>query len=253
MSSIQYMTTGQGQDSLLLLHGFCEDHRIWEVIGPDLAEYFQVIAPDLPGFGQSEVLAPSLDSWAEKLAEILDEESIPTCHVIGHSMGGYTALAFAEKYPERVKSLTLFHSSALADQDEKRANRFRVAELVRNGGSSGFIRQLIPTLYNPDSDPSLVEGSLQIGQEQSPEGIAQAAEAMAARPDRTSVLSGAHFPVLILSGAKDTLLPLEQQAGLAALPPVSRFEVLHHSGHMGMVEEPDRAVEILLDFLGASE
>lgn len=104
----------------MLIHGFGEDAAIWNNQTEYLKDKFQLIIPDLPGSGKSEMTDDmSMEGMAEVIHSIIRQEDIDACTVIGHSMGGYITLAFAEKYPDYLSAFGLFHSTAYADSDEK--------------------------------------------------------------------------------------------------------------------------------------
>jgi pimeloyl-ACP methyl ester carboxylesterase len=128
---------------VLFLHGFCEDARIWNRIIPGLESDYRLIVPDLPGFGSSEVLSSGLDGWAGEVLRLLSFLGIEDAvHVVGHSMGGYVALALAEKFPGRVRSLTLLHSSAYADSPERREKREKSIKFIQKNGSSAYVKAM---------------------------------------------------------------------------------------------------------------
>ena len=117
--------TGGNKPVLVFLHGFCENKQIWEQFTQPLQANYRLILIDLPGFGDNTVPRPdyTMESGAVYVREVLTSLAIQKCVLIGHSMGGYVGLAFAEKYPELLLGLVLFHSSALPDSAEKKENR----------------------------------------------------------------------------------------------------------------------------------
>lgn len=233
---------------ILFLHGFCEDHRVWGHLCAQLDSRFLCIRPDLPGFGKSKFASsPDLKEWAKELASSLDDEPV---HLIGHSMGGYLSLAFAELYPERVSSLSLFHSSCLADNEEKKEARSKQVKFVENYGVAKYVDQLIPGLFASNTGKSIIEKQLEQAREQSATGIQEALKAMREREDRSHILQDATFPVHILSGKHDSLLSLKQQATMVSLPNRVKWTVLNQSGHMGLLEEVDIASKEITEFIG---
>lgn len=129
--NLNYKIAGSG-DVVVLLHGFMESSNIWLDFGYELARNFLCIAPDLPSHGKSDMLAEihSMELIAETVKVILDENQVKRCVLAGHSMGGYVALAFSEKYPEMMQGLVLFHSTSLAETEEGKRNRERAIELI---------------------------------------------------------------------------------------------------------------------------
>lgn len=245
---LHYTITGKGPQ-LVLLHGFCEDSRVWKEIAPVLSEKYTVVSIDLPGFGRSAVTLPDLGIWADKVWAVFEKEQISEACLLGHSMGGYVTLAFAEKYAGKLSGIGLFHSSAVADDEDKKQGREKNISFVKKNGIKPFVKQLVPGLFAPGASPEKVQQALAVAEDCAAEGIIAALEAMKNRPDRTTVLSGAAFPVLFLSGAKDALIPVERMSAQAAMTNVSQFSLLADSGHMGMLEEPVRSAEVIKDFL----
>lgn len=249
-------SNGSGQ-ALVLVHGFCEDHRIWQTIVPQLAGKHRVITVDMPGFGKSELDEEqeinTLEQMADRLQETLKKEGVEKCALIGHSMGGYLTLAFAEKYPEMLNGIGLFHSTAYADDDEKKANRLKQADFVKNNGVEPFVKTLIPTLFSSEHDyKSQTEASLQMAKECSAAGIINALKAMRQRPERLNILKQLQVPALFIAGKYDGVVPVEKVSYQASLPLRAQFELFDKSGHMGMVEEPARSIEainLFMDFI----
>ncbi len=236
---------------LVLLHGFCEDHTVWDTMLP-LLKGLRLIRVDLPGFGGSDVPAvPGMNSYADAVCAVLNDLNISRCVLVGHSMGGYTALAFAEKYPERLAGFGLFHSHPLADTEVQIENRRRGIELLRSGKKASYVAQLFPTLFPPEfvaAQPALLGQLIRRGRRQSTEGIIAALLAMMDRPDRTEVLRQTAVPVLFLLGEKDPLVPAAHREKMMPLPNVADLHVLPEVAHMGMFEAPEKAAEIIRHF-----
>jgi pimeloyl-ACP methyl ester carboxylesterase len=270
-SSLYYREEGSGLP-VVLLHGFAEDGAIWDRELSDLSAYCRVIVPDLPGSGQSPALTSAEGSAAQEGVEaqeggaarggvealagsiltLLDQLAIQQCILIGHSMGGYIALAFAEKYPDRLTALGLFHSTAYADSEEKKTGRRKSIEFIRNNGSAAFIWQSIPNLfsgYTREHHPDLIDGVINRYSGFSPDSLVAYYEAMIARPDRTAVLRHFAGPVLFIIGQADAVIPMEQVLQQSHLPAVSHIHIIENAGHMGMLEAPDRSNTILQSFL----
>lgn len=259
-TKIFYRIEGKGKP-VLLLHGFGENGNIWNKQAEQLQKNYCVIIPDLPGSGQSEILegACTMNDYAEVVKSIVDETISKNQHaennqfcMIGHSMGGYITLAFAEKYPEQLNSFGLFHSSAFADTDAKKITRKKGIEFIKKNGATAFLKTINPNLFSKNSQnthPELIEQLLEIGKGISPEALIQYYEAMILRPDRTSVLKLFSKPVLFITGKEDTVVPLESSLQQCHLPTVSSVHILQHSGHIGMWEEANKATSCLKVFL----
>lgn len=235
--------------ALVLLHGFCEDLTIWKELANNLQEEFRVVCIDLPGFGKSKVLQDDLDFWAKACFEVLDKQEIQSFSLIGHSLGGYVALAMMEQAPTRIRQFVSFHSSPYSDSEERKANRLKQVAHIETYGVKTFTKQLIPSLFAPEYSGSGLELSLKLAEEQSPEGIISALKAMRLRPDRSELFKNFDSPILLLSGHHDVLLPIADQNLLAESSKNAKIHVLTESGHMGMLEEPTESFDVLRSFL----
>jgi pimeloyl-ACP methyl ester carboxylesterase len=242
---------------VLLLHGFAEDGRIWDEMVPQLEPHCRLLIPDLPGSGGSGLLPgePSIDALADAIKGFIDQLNIGVCVIIGHSMGGYVALAFAEKYPQRLKAIGFFHSTAYADTEEKRTARRKSIDFIRQHGAAPFIRQSTPNLFAEETReqrPALVEETIHRYSGFAPESLIYYYEAMIRRPDRVHVLKEFPGPVLLIMGAADQVVPYEQALKQCHEPDISVIHTLDHSGHMGMLEEPGRGsawIETFINFV----
>lgn len=251
-ASTSYNIYGSG-DPVLLVHGFGEDSRIWENQVRKLSDSFQLIVPDIPGSGLSPMLDKgSMEIYAGCLKEILDQENINEAHLIGHSMGGYISMAFAELFPEKLKSLVLFHSTSYADDAEKINTRKKGIEFIRQHGAKKFLEQAIPNLFSEQTrkeKPELLQEILERYTNFSDEALVQYYEAMIARPDRREVLKNIDKPVMFIAGKYDSTIPLEKVLEQAHLPSFSYIHICKHSGHMGMLEEMEESNTSLEKFL----
>lgn len=264
-SSIFYRTTGKGKP-VVLIHGFAEDGDIWKNQIEFLRDYFYLIVPDLPGTGRSELINDmSMEGMAEVIKEILNFEvskvspmGVPAREgtqfgegaiLIGHSMGGYITLAFAEKYPEQLSSIALVHSSAFADSEEKKANRLKSIDFVKKNGAYEFLKAVIIDLFTEkwaSENAAAVETQVEKSKSFTDEAIIQYYRAMIARPDRTHVLKNFTNPVLFIFGEHDKAIPFEQSLQQSYLPVQSHIHILRNSAHMGMLEEAGKVNHALL-------
>lgn len=254
---IFYKAEGKGCP-VILLHGFAETSDVWNDQLEKLKEYFFVIIPDLPGSGKSEMLEGniSINDYAEAIKAIADTEinsNKPALFsLIGHSMGGYITLAFAEKYPKLLNGFGLFHSSAYADDDAKKETRKKGIEFIENNGAGAFIKTTTPNLFSEktkNKKPELIENLIQLAKGFSGDALVQYYHAMMARPERINVLKNFKKPVLFIIGKDDNAVPLKASLGQCHLPSVSFIKILESSGHMGMWEEKDEANKFVLNFL----
>jgi pimeloyl-ACP methyl ester carboxylesterase len=249
---IFYRSHGIGKP-VILLHGFGEDGSVWNSQVDFLKERFQIIVPDLPGSGQSEMIDDmSIEGMAEVIHGIIHTEKIETCPVIGHSMGGYITLALVEKYWNHVSAFGLFHSTAFADSEEKKAIRRKGVEFILQHGAFEFLKTVIPNLFSSRSKEIIPEGiSGFIGQQHnfSEDVLVSYYKAMMMRPDRTDILQKSAVPVLFIMGKYDTAIPLADGLKQCHLPEKSYIHIFQNSAHMGMIEEPEHSNRILEEFL----
>lgn len=249
---LQYQLFGRGP-AVVLLHGFAEDSSVWRHLAEGLAARFHVIVPDFPGSGRSALGADvRMEALADAVQFILDSERIETSVVIGHSMGGYVALAYAEKYAMRLSGFGLFHSSALPDDDEKKETREKGISFIQTHGAPAFLKTALANLYSPATKkekPALIEKQLEAAVTGKPEALIAYYEAMMLRPDRTIVLRQATVPVLFVLGRHDATSPLQSGLAQSHLPPQAYIHLLEQSGHMGLVEEPEASLHLLHQFL----
>lgn len=249
---IVYDDMGEGMP-VLLLHGFAEDSWIWNEFAEKLKDHNRLIIPDLPGSGESEY-TPSLtiDSMADAMAALLDNEGIREAVVIGHSMGGYITLAMAAHHPDVIYAIGLFHSTAFADSDEKKNTRRKNIKFIQSHGTADFIKQSQPALFSEGfkaRHEKVVNQLIERYKKFNKESLIAYYEAMIQRPDRTEVLKTIQKPVLLIIGKYDTAIAFDDSLKLCHLPALSYIHILENSGHMGMFEEPALSYEILYNFL----
>jgi pimeloyl-ACP methyl ester carboxylesterase len=248
---VRYSDQGKGR-VLVLLHGFLESLEVFEELSNRLSKSFRVIAIDLPGHGKTPSVGyvHSMELRAQCVNVVMDSLHLRKYMLVGHSMGGYVALAFAEQYPEKVKGLCLFHSTAMPDSDEKKKDRLRVAEIVKQDHKE-FVSGLIPKLFAVENLSLLrneVAKAKQIALDSPKEGIVAALYGMKDRPLREMVLKTARYPVFFIIGKKDVILAWENLLLLTSLPKRSYNIVLDHAGHMGFYEAPQATFKALRKF-----
>jgi 3-oxoadipate enol-lactonase len=240
---------------VVLLHGYCGSRRYWYDVLPVISTRYHVIVPDLRGHGASPVTEGiySMEQLADDTAALLDRLKIDKAFVFGHSLSGYSTLAFAEKYPDRLLGFGLVHSTSLPDTETGRQGREKAVEQIRSEGVKPFVDGLVPKLFAPDHRTSMekkVTVAKEIGYVTSPQGAIGCALGMLERPDRTDVLRSTELPVLLLAGEKDEVIPEERRF------PVSRSNIMSVTlpgvGHMGMMEDPSSFAEEIMAFLDKS-
>ncbi|HYH13804.1 MAG TPA: alpha/beta hydrolase [Flavisolibacter sp.] len=236
---LHYEVIGEGP-AILLVHGFGEDSSIWRH-QREAFPGFKLILPDLPGSGSSEMIEDmSMEGLSASLIAILDQEKIQECILIGHSMGGYVALAFAEKFQNRLKGLGLFHSTAFADSETKKETRLKGIEFIKEHGAFAFLRTSTPNLFSPlskEAHKELIEDQVQRSAFFTDAALIRYYESMIRRPDRSNLLKTITLPVLFVMGRFDTAVPLQDSLLQCYLPTQSFAHILEESGHMGMLEQ----------------
>ncbi|KAA9002119.1 alpha/beta fold hydrolase [Paenibacillus spiritus] len=245
---------GQGE-ALVLLHGFCGSAYYWEKVVPLLEDRFRVIVPDLRGHGASDAPlgAYSMDQMADDVRDLLDALEIEKAVLLGHSMGGYIALSFAQRHASRLNAFGLIHSTAFPDSDEAKEKRLNAVSAIRAQGITSFVDGLVPGLFAPataESAPELIRRAQEIGYRTPPQGAEGAALGMRERPDRRDVVSASALPVLLVAGEKDGLAPPERV--FTSDKPHVVQALIAGAGHMSMMEAPDQLAEIIRDFAEAA-
>jgi len=253
-AKINYKIVGNGMP-VVLIHGFSEDSTVWENQIGYLKNEYRLIIPDLAGSGKSGLIETDvvgLEDHAECIHEMLQIEKIDRCIMIGHSMGGYITLAFAEKHPGSLIAFGLFHSSAYADDAAKVETRKKAIEFIHANGVLPFLKTSIPGLFNNDNpgfQQQWPDNLIQKGTNFSARALVQYYEAMIARPDRTEILKKSSVPVLLIMGQHDKAVPFKQSLEQSHMPGHVYVHILRESAHMGMLEESGKANEILANFL----
>lgn len=251
---IHYTIQGTGSP-IVLIHGFPNDSSAWDNITPALSEKYKVILPDLPGAGKSPLpSAPlSMADMARSVKEVLDKEGINGAFIAGHSMGGYTAMQFAEMYPESVKGISLIHALASGDNEEKKENRRKAILLMQKGEKEkemflkGMAQNLFSSVYarnNPEAVNKVITGGLKL----STEALSSFYTAIMHRTDKKEVLRNATFPVQWIIGNEDNATPMKDALEQCYLAPVNQVNIYEPCGHMSFVEMPPRLIADLLSF-----
>ena len=240
---------------ILFVHGFPLSHAMWRAQLTAFAPNHRVIAPDLRGFGESDVTAGTvtMEQHADDLAALLDELNVNERVVLcGLSMGGYIAWQFQQKFPERLRALILCDTRAIADTPDGVENRRRLAKMVVENGSAAVASVMLPNLFSPataDRDQSAIDELQQTIAATSPQGIAASSLGMAERPDVTPLLPNIKTPSLLIVGEDDGIsTPKEMRGIAAAMPNAAIFEV-PNAGHMSPLENPVAVNLVIRQFL----
>lgn len=251
---IRYDAAGAGP-VLVLVHAFPLDRSMWRQQVAALADRYRVIAPDVFGFGESGLPAGgwTVDSMADALAKALDGIGITEPVAIGGlSMGGYVAMAFARRRPDRLRGLILADTRAEADTSEGKANRDKMIALTREKGPAAVFEQMLPKMLTDRTRaerPALVAKAQRIAAAQSPDGVAAALAAMRDRPDAADGLSAVRVPTLVLVGDEDAITPPEAARTIAGLVPGARLETIPSAAHLSNMEAPDEFTRLTRSFL----
>jgi pimeloyl-ACP methyl ester carboxylesterase len=248
-----YRQAGSGP-AVLLLHGFGEDGSVFNDLIPHLEKVATVLIPDLPGSGQSAAwkdFHPSIEDLAAAIHTLVEKEQIEQYIVLGHSMGGYIALAIAESFPDMIKGLGLVHSTAYADTEVRRNKRKQAIDFMKREGASAFLNLSIPGLFAEgfrQSNPAVIENLLEAGSQFSATALIGYYEAMMQRVDRIHVLQSVTCTVLFLTGSKDELIPARDVYEQAKNTQHAKVFEIEQAGHMSMLETPETFHSIILDF-----
>ena len=245
----------EGDRCIVLLHGYLESLLVWEDFVPLIYKNARVVTLDMPGHGISQVKGEchSMEFLADTVKAMLDTLGIERCTLVGHSMGGYVALAFCEKYPERLDGVVLLSSTPNADSDEKRANREREIALIKAGKKELLTHTAPQAGFAADNCRAMrdyIDDLAEIIHITEDEGIVALLNGMMERVDQNKMLAECGVPQLFICGKHDAYIPVEAAEEIIALNPQAQVAWLEESGHMGFIEEPQRCAEALLSFMG---
>jgi len=245
---LNFEKKGNGKETLVLLHGFMENLSIWSDLETRLSEDFTLLKIDLPGHGKSDILAEvhTMELMTEEVKKVVDHENLTKIHLLGHSMGGYTALAFAEKFPENLKSLTLFFSTYFADDEEKKEQRIKSYRIIKDAFAH-YVRAGIPNLFNQNERDVLegkIETALEIALSTNNLGALACVKGMVARTDKMHILENLEAKILILAGKHDNAVKTENT--IKNLPDRTNIKsYVLDCGHNGHWEKPNICAEII--------
>jgi pimeloyl-ACP methyl ester carboxylesterase len=249
---IYYSITGEGP-AVILLHGFLENKTMWHNYAQKIAKTHKVICPDLPGHGQSANLGyvHSMNLMAESVMAILKKEKLRKVILVGHSMGGYVVMAFADLYPDYLKGLCLFQSTSNADSALKKKGRDQAIKLVKQNHKS-FVRKTLPMLFRHKYRAIYREKINQLKTEaltMSKQGIVAALEGMKTRPNREIILKFPPCEVYLIGGKHDRLITPELLEKQSKHSPKVRLKILEEAGHMAYIEQEEKAYTALYNWI----
>lgn len=231
----------------VLLHAFPFDRRMWKHVARPLAQKRRVLAPDLRGFGHSlgHRSAKTMDEHADDLARTLDDKQIDKVSLVGLSMGGYVALAFAERHPARLAQIALVDSRTAADSDAQKAGRKQSMAIASAQGVTVLYAGLEPRLFSPEPLPIATDMMRAIAVSQGRDAVLYALAAMRDRPDRSDVWAALQVPTLCVVGRHDAITPVAEHEAMAAAAQNGRCVVIDNAGHLPSAEAPEALVDAL--------
>ncbi len=240
-------------NTLLLVHGFPVDRHLWDAQLAGLSSQVHVVAPDLRGAGASAVPPGpyTVDQYAADLVALLDHLAIRKTVLAGLSMGGYIALAFWRRYPERVQALILCDTRAEPDSEQGRANRDAAIKKVQQEGVEALADEQMRLLLAPASqaDTRLAGRARAMMVAQPAPGVVAALGALRERPDSQPTLPTIAVPTLVLVGAEDKVTPPEQARAMRDAIPAARLAIIPGAGHFSPLERPRGVNRALVRFL----
>lgn len=245
---LNFEKKGEGKETLVLLHGFMENISIWKDLEKNLSKDFTLFKVDLPGHGKSETIAEvhTMELMADEVKKVLNREKIKDFHLLGHSMGGYVSLAYAEKFPQDLKTLTLFFSTFLADDEEKKEQRRKSYRIIKDAFTH-YAKAGIPNLFNPNERDILegkIETALEIALSINNLGALACAKGMVERRERKDILEKLDSKILIIAGKHDNAVKTE--AMIKNLPDRTNIKsYVLDCGHNGHWEKPSICAEII--------
>ena len=245
---LHYEISGKGKENLVLLHGFMENLMIWEDMETHLSKDFTLIKIDLPGHGLSKIYSEihTMELMAEEVKKVIEKLDLKQFHLLGHSMGGYVSLAFAEKFPEVLKSFTLFFSTFFPDDEEKKEQRRKSFRIIMEAYPN-YVRAGIPNLFN-ENEKNILEGKINLAKEialsTKNEGALAAVKGMIERTDKTAVMQNFGGKIVIIAGKHDNAV--KSDVLLKNLPDRTNIKsYLLDCGHNGHWEKPEICAAIL--------
>jgi pimeloyl-ACP methyl ester carboxylesterase len=250
---IYYSEEGAGFP-VILIHGYLETSDVWKEFVPLISDKFRVISVDLPGHGHSDIYNDnhSMEFMAEAICGLMDILGIEKVFMTGHSLGGYIALAFVEKFSSRLSGYCLFHSHPLADSEEAIKKREREIMIVNAGKKFLMYPENVKNMFaesNLEKFAGQLERSKAIASGIRAEGIIAVLKGMMARPSRIKMMEAGSVPCLWILGSMDNYIPCDSMIQKVKLPLNAKLLILENSGHLGFIEEKEKSANALADFI----
>lgn len=249
-ANIYFSDIGKGT-AVVLIHGFLENSTMWQNITPELSKKNRIITIDLLGHGKSDCLGyvHSMELFAESIEVVLKHLRIRKCILIGHSLGGYIALAFAEKHPQKIKGLCLMNSTSNEDDNARKKLRKRANKMIQTNFSN-LVKMSFSNLFGPKSKTIYkeeIELAVKEALKTSVQGYCAANEGMRMRLNRNDVLAKNEFKKLIITGEKDPILDFKNN--LEEAQKTNSEVIVFANGHMSHIENTIELISSLKKFL----
>jgi pimeloyl-ACP methyl ester carboxylesterase len=249
-TKVHYTTSGAGEP-VILLHGFLENSSMWKMLGKELSKTHRLYTLDLPGHGNTEAIGyiHKMEDYASLVVGFAGSKKLETFSIIGHSMGGYVALAVAELNSAKLKKLILLNSSSLADSETKKKERNRAIAMIQRHPDA-FISMAVKHLFLPEDQKRLsteIEAAIQEAKQCSQQGVINTLNGMRDRKDRTEVLKNHKERSLLVLGKQDKVINFEKTKNIAEEAGIE-LNILP-GGHMSYLEHPELLLKTLHEFL----
>lgn len=252
MPSFSFSDSGAGFP-LVFIHGFCESNTIWKSLNEELSGEFRILCPDLPGFGQSQLIDDNftLEEVGDGLVLWLKSLGVNKCIVIGHSLGGYISLEILRKHPDFVRGIGLLNSSAFEDPLDKKENRNKLIEFIHSHGVEPFLSTFVPSLFYPKTTTNhkkTIDIIRTEGLSIKKESVIAYAAAMRDRRDSVGLLKLYHDRILLMYGEFDLNIPLEKSLEMAKILDSNNSVKIPKSAHMSLFEQSELCYDAIRNF-----
>jgi pimeloyl-ACP methyl ester carboxylesterase len=246
-----YKKIGNGSQKLLLVHGFMCDGTVWDGVISKLLDDFEIIIPDLDGYGFSSELLQykTLEVLAIELKQILDDEGIEKVSFIGHSMGGYVGLEFLKNFESTLNQFVMLNSHIYTDSDERSTNRTKTIGFLQKYGSKLYVKESFRTLFSPEfavNHSEIVTKMMENAHSYPVQTLINSCQAMIERKNHEQTIQNASTPIHFLMGEIDSLIPVDEYRKMTELNPLSKTYILEKGGHMGMHENTQDVIDYLI-------
>ncbi|WP_158232561.1 alpha/beta fold hydrolase [Sporosarcina sp. P13] len=227
-------------ENLVLIPGLNNTKQTWDGVVEALPKSINTFPVDVPAIA-------NIDEIAKELLKDLPEKF----HLVGHSFGGFVALAILANAPERVSALSLAGTNAEADSEAGKEFREKAIARVEAGEYEEMVNAAAHRTFHPDNldNPKLQEIREQMLKDYGPERYIAHAKATMDRPDRNSLLADTDIPYLFIASPEDVVVPLESTKAMLKFAPNAEFKTIEKTGHLAPLEQPEALAELLLPWL----